>query len=91
MERDGADFAQDRADRAHHAGEGLLGDGIASRQRGIGVKWTTGAITREQRLYDVLGIDSKAERIVGFFWYGRPQVVPTKERRPVAEIVVELP
>jgi nitroreductase len=60
-------------------------------QRGIGVKWTTGAITREQRLYDVLGIDSLAERIVGFFWYGRPQVVPTKERRPVAEIVVVLP
>jgi nitroreductase len=60
-------------------------------QRGIGVKWTTGAITREQRLYDVLGIDSQAERIVGLFWYGRPKVVPTKERRPVAEIVVELP
>jgi nitroreductase len=60
-------------------------------QRGIGVKWTTGAITREQRFYDVLGIDSKAERVVGLFWYGRPQVVPTKERRPVADIVVRLP
>mgnify|MGYP001362333034 FL=1 len=60
-------------------------------QRGIGVKWTTGGITRDQRLYDVLGIDSKAERIVGFFWYGRPQVVPTRERKPVADILVELP
>jgi nitroreductase len=60
-------------------------------QKGIGVKWTTGAITREQRLYDVLGIDSQAERIVGFFWYGRPQVVPTKERKPVGDILVTLP
>lgn len=57
---------------------------------GVGVKWTTGAITREQRFYDVLGIDSAAERIVGFFWYGRPQVVPQQARRDVAEIVVEL-
>jgi len=59
--------------------------------RGVGVKWTTGAITREQRLYDLLGIDSAAERIVGFFWYGRPRVVPAKERRGVEEILVELP
>jgi nitroreductase len=60
-------------------------------QRGVGVKWTTGAITREQRLYDLLGIDSHAERIVGFYWYGRAQVVPTQKRRDVSEIVVELP
>jgi len=60
-------------------------------QHGIGVKWTTGAITREQRLYDLLGIDSSAERIVGYYWYGRPQVVPTKQRRDVREIIVELP
>ena len=64
---------------------------LALWQRGVGVKWTTGAITREQRLYDLLRIDSAAERIVGFFWYGRPQVVPNKQRREVAEIVVALP
>ena len=59
-------------------------------QRGIGVKWTTGQITREQRLYDVLGIDSGAERIVGHFWYGRPKIVAPQRRREVAEIVVDL-
>jgi len=59
-------------------------------QRGIGVKWTTGDITREAGLYEALGIDAGAERIVGYFWYGRPKVVAPQKRRGVDEIVVEL-
>jgi nitroreductase len=59
-------------------------------QRGIGVKWTTGGITRHQRFYELLGVDSANEAVVGFFWYGVPKVVPTQKRRPVAEIVREL-
>jgi nitroreductase len=59
-------------------------------QRGIGVKWTTGAITREQRFYDLLGIDRSVETVVGFFWYGKAKVVPEQSRREVADIVVEL-
>ena len=60
-------------------------------QREVGVKWTTGDITREPRLYELLGIDAKQERIVGYFWYGTPKVVPEQKRRDVSEIVVELP
>jgi nitroreductase len=59
-------------------------------RQGIGVKWTTGSITRQQRLYDLLGIDSSEESLVGFFWYGVPKVVPTQKRRPVEEIVTQL-
>lgn len=60
-------------------------------QRGVGVKWTTGAITREQGFYDLLGIDSSAERIVGLFWYGTPKVVPTQKRKKgPEELVFEL-
>jgi nitroreductase len=58
--------------------------------QGIGMKWTTGGITREQRFYDLLGIDAGRESIVGFFWYGKPKVVPVQKRRPVEEIVTEL-
>lgn len=58
---------------------------------GIGVKWTTGAITREPGFYELLGIDVKHELVVGFFWYGRPKVVPTQKRREVDEIVIEKP
>ena len=60
-------------------------------QRGIGVKWTTGGVTRQARFYDLLGIDAGKESVVGFFWYGLPKVVPTQRRRPVAEIVTERP
>jgi nitroreductase len=58
--------------------------------QGIGVKWTTGGITRHARFYELLGIDSAKESIVGFFWYGVPRVVPVQQRRPVTEIVTEL-
>lgn len=58
--------------------------------RGIGVKWTTGGITRQQRFYDLLGIDSGKESLVGLFWYGVPKVIPVQKRRPVADIVTEL-
>jgi nitroreductase len=59
-------------------------------RQGIGVKWTTGGITRQPRFYELLGIDSAQESVVGFFWYGVPRVVPTQQRRSVAEIVTEL-
>jgi nitroreductase len=59
--------------------------------RGIGVKWTTGGVTRQPRFYDLLGIDARLEVVVGFFWYGVPKVVPTQQRRAVAEIVTERP
>ena len=60
-------------------------------QRGIGVKWTTGGVTRHPRFYDIIGIDATKEVVVGFFWYGVPKVVPTQRRKPVAEIVTERP
>ncbi len=59
--------------------------------QGIGVKWTTGGITRHERFYELLGIDSKKELVVGFFWYGVPKVIPTQKRRPVEDIVTERP
>jgi nitroreductase len=58
--------------------------------KGIGVKWTTGGITRQQRFHDVLGIDPTKQSVVGLFWYGVPKVVPTQQRRPVEDIVTEL-
>jgi nitroreductase len=58
---------------------------------GIGVKWTTGGITRQQRFYELLGIDAAKEAVVGFFWYGLPKVVPIQKRRETVEIVTNLP
>lgn len=59
-------------------------------RKGIGTKWTTGGITRQQRFCDLLEIDFSRESIVGFFWYGVPKVIPTQKRKPVEEVVTEL-
>jgi nitroreductase len=59
-------------------------------RQGIGVKWTTGGITRERRFFELLGIDASKESIVGLFWYGVPKVIPTQKRRPVEDIVTKL-
>jgi len=60
-------------------------------QRGIGVKWTTGGVTRDPRFYELLAIDSSQETVVGFFFYGVPKVVPEQKRKPVDEIVTRRP
>lgn len=60
-------------------------------QVGVGVKWTTGAVTRDERFYSLLGIDAAQEAVVGLFWYGTPKVVPNQRRRPVDDIVIERP
>jgi nitroreductase len=59
-------------------------------RQGIGVKWTTGGITRQPRFFDLYRIDPTKESVVGLFWYGVPKVVPQQRRRPVAEIVTAL-
>jgi nitroreductase len=56
---------------------------------GAASKWSTGAITKDQRFYDALGIDTDREFIVGLIWYGYPKVMPTQSRKEVASIVTE--
>ena len=58
---------------------------------GIGVKWTTGAVTREHRFYDLLWIDPELETLVGLLWYGYPAESPHSRRRPLGHSLVELP
>ena len=55
----------------------------------VACKWTTGQVTRDQRLFDLIGIDSTAEFIVGLLWYGYPKTLPTQSRKDVGEISTE--
>lgn len=57
---------------------------------GVGVKWTTGPVTRTARFYDLLGLDAERERVVGLLWYGRPAAVPATARRPLEGVLVRL-
>ena len=58
---------------------------------GIGMKWSTGSITRDPRYLNAVGIDAESEFIVGLISYGYPKMIPTQKRRDVDDIVTHLP
>jgi len=59
-------------------------------EEGIGMKWSTGIITRDQRLYEVLGIDSNQETIVALIPFGYPKMVPEPRKRMPLEKVLTI-
>lgn len=59
-------------------------------ESGLACKWSTGAVTRDERLYALLGADPGEEMVVGLFSIGYPRIVPEQKRRPVGEILTEL-
>jgi nitroreductase len=58
-------------------------------EAGVAAKWSTGPITRDQRFFDLLGIDSGEEFVVGLIWHGYPKILPAQTRKDVGEIVTE--
>lgn len=58
---------------------------------GVGMKWTTGDITRDARFFDIIGLNEDKEFVVGLIWYGYPKVVPTQSRKLPSESVTALP
>jgi nitroreductase len=63
---------------------------LALWAHGVGVKWTTGAVTRHPELFELLGVDSRSQRSVGILWYGYPADVPRQKRKPVDEILTTI-
>ncbi len=59
--------------------------------RDIGVKWTTGAVTRHPEYFATLGLNADENLSVGLLWYGYPQTVPEQRRRPINEVLRRLP
>ena len=60
-------------------------------EQGIGVKWTTGAVTRLTGFYEVLGADATLEEVVGLFWYGFPAEIPVAQRPPLKQVLKHIP
>ena len=58
---------------------------------GIGSKWTSGAITRDERLFEIIGADPDKEFVVGMIWFGYPKITPSQARKPVDEVLTKLP
>lgn len=63
---------------------------LALWAHGVGVKWTTGAVTRHPELFDLLGVDLEKHRSVGILWYGYPAVIPIQKRKSVEEILTSI-
>ncbi|MGE0384445.1 MAG: nitroreductase [Gammaproteobacteria bacterium] len=64
---------------------------LALWSAGVGVKWTTGKVSRDPKFYEIAWIDPERETVVGLLWYGYPAEVGQTVRKPVAEVLVELP
>ena len=58
---------------------------------GVGSKWTTGDITRDERFFDIVGIDADREFVAGLLWYGYPKVTPAQKRTGLDQVLTELP
>lgn len=58
-------------------------------EAGVASKWTTGLITRDERFFELVGIDMDSEYVVALVWFGYPKVLPTQSRKEVAEILTE--
>lgn len=60
-------------------------------EQGIGSKWSTGPVTREDRFHDLVWVDPEVETIIGLVWYGYAATVPRTVRKPVRQVLTELP
>lgn len=58
---------------------------------GVGSKWSTGAVTRDPRFYDLIWVDPEVETVVSLMSYGYPADIPQTPRKPLAELLIELP
>lgn len=58
---------------------------------GIGCKWSTGPVIRDERFHDLIWVDPDAESVVGLLWYGYPAETPQTPRKPLNDVLIELP
>jgi hypothetical protein len=57
----------------------------------VGMKWTTGKVTRDEGFYEIIGLNSQSSSVVGLFWFGYPVEIPEATRPPLATFLSRLP
>jgi nitroreductase len=56
---------------------------------GFASKWSTGGLTTHSKTYELLGIDSTKEEIIGFIWAGVPEKIPeAPDRTPIDDHII---
>ena len=63
---------------------------ISLAGNGVNIKWATGDITRNKKIYKILDIDSKSEEIIGFIWVGYGKKLPEISRPLINEIYKQI-
>ena len=53
---------------------------------GVGSKWSSGKITKNKKIYEMLKIDKNIEEIIGFIWIGYGLIPPPINRPKISEI-----
>ena len=51
-------------------------------EQGYGSKWSTGKITRHQKVFDILGVEENEYESCGFIWVGKSEGSLPPRRRP---------
>lgn len=59
-------------------------------ESGVACKWSTGAVTRDERFLELLGAGPDETMVVGLFSIGYPRIIPEQKRQPVTDILTEL-
>ena len=58
---------------------------------GIGSKWTSGDIIRDPRFFEIVGINTDEEFVVGLIWYGSPKMTPMQSRKNREDVSTDCP
>lgn len=64
---------------------------ISLAGEGIRTKWSTGAITRDPRAWEVLGVDPARAEVIGFLWAGYAELPGPVERPALSAVVTSVP
>ena len=58
---------------------------------GVGSKWTSGDIIRDPRFFEIVGINTDEEFVVGLIWYGYPKMTPMQSRKNREDVSTDCP
>jgi len=84
LQKKSSDAHQAREDYASIAC-GIQNASLFLWEKGIGTKWTTGAVTTHEKTYKALNVNAEKEEIVGFLWIGYAEHVPAAPKRPTLD------
>ncbi|MCO4754137.1 MAG: nitroreductase family protein [Bacteriovoracaceae bacterium] len=63
---------------------------LSLAEKGIGYKWSTAKVIRDERLYKALKLDPTEYEIIGLLMAGRPCAVPKQRKRPSLDDVLTM-